>query len=59
MALGPAEGGPFRDGGPRGFTGILERHVRGTTPLRLRSMNEQSACHEVSNLILNQRKSCT
>jgi hypothetical protein len=43
MPLGPADGGPFWGGGPRGLTGILERHVRGTTPFWLRSILVQSA----------------
>lgn len=41
--LGPPGGGRFAGGGPRGLTGILERQVRGTTPLSLRSILVQSA----------------
>ena len=44
MLRGPADGGPFGEGGPRGLTGILERHVRGTTPFWLRSILAQRAC---------------
>jgi hypothetical protein len=43
MLLGPADGEPLIEGGPRGLTGILERQVRGTTPFWLRSILAQRA----------------